>query len=136
MQAITISLPDTVYRQVKRSSEQNQRDVADEVVSVVMQALPQGETTAVLEQELAQLTFLTDDELWTAARMEATPAENERMAQLLAKQKRLGLTLAEQEELTLLANFFRRIMLVRAEAAVLLQSRGHDIRSLSPFAQP
>ena len=132
MQAITISLPDTLYRQIKQRSEQNQREVADELVSVVMKALPESGVTAVVEQELAQLAFLSDDALWMAARMQATKAENEHMQQLLEKQKRLGLTLAEQEEMSLLTNFFRRIMLVWAETAVLLKERGHDIRSLLP----
>ncbi|MFO7679811.1 MAG: hypothetical protein R6X34_07145 [Chloroflexota bacterium] len=135
MQTVTISLPDHVYRQVKQRSQQNQREIADELVSVVIEALPEADARTDWEADLAQLALLSDDELWAAARTQATEAENEQMQQLLARQKRLGLTTAEQEELTLLANFFRRIMLVRAEAAVLLKDRGHDIRSLGPSTQ-
>jgi hypothetical protein len=137
MQTIVISLPDNVYRRVKQRSQQNQRAIADELVSVVIDALPEsGTITADLETELSQLAFLSDDDLWLAARVEATDAENERMQALLTKGKRIGLTTAEQEELTLLANFFRRVMLVRAEAAVLLKERGHDVSSLAFSAQP
>lgn len=132
MQTVTISLPDHVYRQVKQRSQQNRREIADELVSVVTEALPEASVRADGEADLSQLALLSDDELWAAARTQATEAENEQMQQLLARQKRLGLTTAEQEELTLLANFFRRLMLVRAEAAVLLKERGHDIDSLGP----
>lgn len=132
MQTVTISLPDHLYRQVKQRSQQNRREIADELVSVVTEALPGRETVADWDADLSQLTFLPDEALWQAARTQATDEENERMQQLLSKQKRMGLTTVEQEELTLLANFFRRMMLVRAEAAVLLQKRGHDIRSLGP----
>jgi hypothetical protein len=126
MQTVTISLPDQLYRQVQQRSQQNQRDMAAELVSVVTEALPDWDVA------LTQLAFLPDEALWQAAQTQATDEENERMQELLAKQKRMGLTTAEQEELTLLANFFRRIMLVRAEAAVLLQERGYDIHALSP----
>lgn len=129
MQTITISLPDDVYQQVKQRSQQNQRGIDEELVLVVSDALPESDTDV-----LAGLSFLTDEALWQAARTQATPEENARMEVLLAKQKRLGLTTAEEEELSLLANFFRRILLVRAEAAVLLKERGHDIRSLGPVS--
>lgn len=135
MQTITISLPEKVYRQIKQRSQQNQREIAEEVVSVVTNALPEIESAADWQADLSQLALLADDELWQAAQTQATAEENERMQQLLTRQKRIGLTMAEQEELTLLANFFRRMMLVRAEAAVLLKERGHDIRSLGPSAQ-
>lgn len=130
MQTITISLPENVYQRVKRQSLQNKRDVAEEVVSVVIGALPTAVPLTDLADERQQLHFLPDDDLWRAAEMAATPSENERMQFLVEKQQRVGLTSGEQEEVALLARFFTRIMMVRAEAAVLLQERGHDITIL------
>lgn len=125
MQTITISLPDHLYEQVRVQSQHNQRGIGEELVAVVSEALP-----IAIEEALAGLALLSDEALWQAARTAATPEENERMQALIAKQERLGLTTAETEELSLLANFFRRIMLVRAEAAVLLKERGYDIHHL------
>ncbi len=125
MQMITISLPDHLYEKVKAQSQHNQREIGEELVAVVSVALP-----IAIEEALAELSFLNDEALWQAARTAATAEENERMQVLIAKQERLGLTTAETEELSLLANFFRRIMLIRAEAAVLLKERGYDIHHL------
>jgi ATP-dependent protease HslVU (ClpYQ) peptidase subunit len=136
LQTVTITLPEKIYQRVSQRSRMAQRSVADEVMAIVADSVAEHSALPTnLEAELSQLRFLNDADLWRAAQMKATDEENERMQQLLTKQKRIGLTTAEQEELTLLANFFRRMMLVRAEAAVLLKERGHDIAPLSPSAQ-
>jgi hypothetical protein len=83
-----------------------------------------------LEVELAQLQFLTDDELWQAAWLRPKAEESEQMQFLLEKQQREGLTETEKQEVQRLSGFFNRIMLVRAEAAVQLKRRGHDINPL------
>ena len=87
---------------------------------------------AALEQELNQLQFLTDEELWQAARMTAATRETDQMQFLLEKQQYAGLTKAERQEAELLSASFNRIMLIRAAAAVQLKRRGRDISSLIP----
>ncbi|MCA9930674.1 MAG: hypothetical protein KC419_19450 [Anaerolineales bacterium] len=49
---------------------------------------------------------------------------------MIEKQEAEGLTSSEQQEVVLLRQFANRTMLLRAEAAVLLKSRGLDISSL------
>lgn len=125
METITISLPRNAYQQFKHRSQQNQRTIADEVAVAAMAVLPYDETLPLdLEQEVAELHFFTDEDLQQAAQISATEEESERMQHLLEKQQRFGLTFDEQQEVRLLSQFFNRIMLVRAEAAVLLQKRG------------
>ena len=131
MQTITISLPKNAYRQFKHRSQQNQRAIADEVTVAAMAVLPYDEALPIdLEQEVAQLRFFADADLQRAAQTSATEDESERMQRLLEKQQRFGLTFDERQEARLLSRFFNRIMLVRAEAAVLLQKRGLDISYL------
>ncbi len=135
MQTITISLPETVYKQFKRRSRQNRRAMADEVTAAVMKVLPDDELLPPnLERELAQLRLFANHDLQRAAQMMATDEESERMQQLTEKQQRIGLTPDEQQAARLLSRFFNRIMLVRAEAAVLLQERGFDISHLGAFS--
>lgn len=57
------------------------------------------------------------------------------MQELVEKQQLEGLTEAEKQETQLLSHFFNRVMLVKGKAAVLLQERGYDIKSLvkNPF---
>lgn len=125
-QPITITLPDDVYQQVQKQSEQKQRSIAEEVVAVITASFPPQETLPDdIESELRQLELLSDDELWQAAEFRAPDEKAARMQELVEKQQLEGLTTAEREEAALLSHFFNRVMLVRAKAAVLLQERGH-----------
>lgn len=90
------------------------------------------ELPPALATELEQLAFLRDDELWRAARTAASTAEQSRMAALLHKQQATGLTAPELAEAESLADRFDRVMIIRAQAALLLKARGHDISSLGP----
>lgn len=131
LQQITISLPQKIYRQVQKQSQQMRRSVADEVTAVITASLPEQENLpAKLKEEMAQLTLFTDAELWQAARMTAPPEKTARMQELLDKQQLEGLTEGEKAEAERLARFFDRVMLARAKAAVLLQERGYDIDQL------
>lgn len=130
-QRITITLPEKIYRQVERQSQAMQRSVAEEVVAVVTAALPEQEQLpADLEAELAHLDLFSDEELWRAAQLTAPAEKTSRMQILVEKQQLEGLTETEKGEAELLSHFFNRIMLVRAKAAVLLKSRGHNIDRL------
>lgn len=52
------------------------------------------------------------------------------MQQLVLKQQAEGLTATEAAEAQHLQHYAHRLMMIRAEAAVLLQQRGFDITSL------
>jgi len=85
-----------------------------------------------LTDELEQLAFLTDDELWQAARTRLNEGDHQRMEALLRKQQATDLRPDEVTEAEMLADRFDRALLIRAKAAVLLKERGHDIASLGP----
>lgn len=136
LQTVTLRLPDMLYRQVERRAKEMRRSVEAELVAVVSTALPTLEDLPEdVASDLTQLTYLTDAELWQAART-ALPAQSaERMQGLLLKRQREGLITSEERELEHLARHADRTMLVRAQAAALLKARGHDVKSFGP-AEP
>lgn len=134
MQTLEVTLTNELYQQVKERAGQTNRTVEAEVVAAV-EALLAGEDGQVglsqpLAEELAQLAFLDDTHLWQAARQVAAMEKNERMQQLVLKQQAEGLTAAESAEAQQLQHYAHRLMMIRAEAAVLLQQRGFDITAL------
>ncbi len=131
VQHVTVRLPDKLYDQVKRRAQHMHRSVEEEVAAVMAEALPaQDDLPAGIGDEMAQLAFLTDDELWRAARSRVTARETERMQTLMWKRQREGLTQREQSEAERLVQRSDRVMLVRAQSAALLKARGHDISEL------
>ena len=129
-QAITITLSEQTYQRVQKRASQRNRSIEDELEQVVETALGAETIAAEIDQEVEQLAFLDDDHLWRAARLTVPVEKSNTVHMLLQKYKQEGLTENEQEELDHLQQFERRIMLIRPEAAVLLQERGFDIASL------
>ncbi len=131
LQPVTIHLPNTLYQRVVQRARQMKRSIEDELVNVVKTALPSlDDLPSDIVDEMAQLTFLTDAELQQAAKITVTAQEAERMETLLVKLQREGLTTAEQEEANQLLHRSDQIMLVRAQAMLLLTERGLDISTL------
>lgn len=132
-QSVTVNLSKRVYQKVQQLAQDKNRSVEDELATVVENALEDdgwvGIPTDVAE-EVAQLRFLDDEHLWRAAQLTASDEKSERMQILSQKQKSEGLTPSEEEEIKQLQKLAQRIMLVRAEAAVLLQARGLNISQL------
>lgn len=132
IQTLTIDLPESVYKQVQLQSRHSQRTVAEEVVAVVISALPADEKIASdIAEELESLELLSDEELWHAARAQVAQEPSDRLQLLLEKQQREGLTRAEQAAAQSVSHYHDRVMLVRAKAAVLLKRRSHDISQLN-----
>lgn len=127
-QAITITLSEQTYQRVQKRANQRTRSVADALEQVVEATL--SNTTAEeaalseIDSELEQLAFLDNDQLWQAARLTVPVEKSDKVERLLQKYKQEGLIESEQEELAHLQQFEHRIMLVCAEAAILLQGRG------------
>jgi hypothetical protein len=127
VQAVTLRLPDILYRRLEQRAREKRRSVEDELVSVVSSALPTiDDLSADIAGDMAQLTFLTDAELWQAARSQIPERDAERMQALLWKRQREDLSAAETREVARLGHRANRTMLVRAQAAVLLKERGYD----------
>ena len=131
VQNVTVRLPDKLYDQIKHRAQRMQRSVEEEVAAVVAEAVPtQDDLPVGISSELEQLAFLTDEELWRAAQSRLAASENQRMQALMLKRQRDGLSQREQSEAERLVQRSNRIMLVRAQAAVLLKDRGYEVSGL------
>lgn len=87
-----------------------------------------------LRAALAQLAYLNDAALWQAARSTLLPAQRERLEELHDKQQREGLTTEEKKEDQALLALYHEMILVRAQAVVLLKQRGYDVSDPRQFA--
>ena len=116
VQNVTIRLTESVYHQVNLRTRRMQRSVEEEVVAVVEDALPALDVLPTeIADEMGQMVFLTNHELWQAARATTTSVENRRMQALLLKRQREGLSPEEETEAERLAQHQERIMLLRAQ---------------------
>lgn len=131
VQNVTIRLSENLYDQVKQRATRMRRSVEEEVVAVVEDALPVLDTLPVdVVDEMEQMAYLTDQELWRAARATMTSVENERMQGLLLKRQSEELSPEEEAEAEQLTQRQERVMLLRARAAMLLKTRNQDVSAL------
>lgn len=129
-QVITITLSEQTYQRVQKRANQRNRSIEDELEHVVEAAMGEETLLAEIDREVEQLAFLDNDHLWRAARQTVPVDKSDQVHKLLQKYKEEGLTENEEDELNQLQRFEHHIMLIRAEAAALLQERGFDISSL------
>lgn len=134
-QTVTIKLPNHIYRQLTWRSEQTKRPVADEAAQLVASALPnEDELSSDLAVEIEQLQELSDNELREIAQLKAVSADEALMQHLVEKQQRDTLTSDEMETAQALSQRFNRIMLLRANASLILKKRG-NIQIIPPYRQ-
>ncbi|MBI3360821.1 MAG: hypothetical protein HY023_06900 [Chloroflexi bacterium] len=129
VQTITLNLPDTIYRRVKRTAETLKRPL-DEVIAEVLSValLPLDEVPPEMADRLPHMASWKDTELWQAARSTVTTEQQERLAILNDKHQRTGdLSSEETSEQRSLLALYGETILVRAHAAMLLKQRGYDI---------
>ena len=80
-----------------------------------------------MQTALAQMAFLNDAALWSAARTTLQQEQQHRLESLHDKQQRGALTSSEQAEEQPLVKLYRETQLVRAHAVMLLMQRGYDV---------
>lgn len=136
-QPITVHLPQQLYDLARQRAQAKNRSVETELIEAVATGLTDGgeidDISDDIATELSQLPFLTDEELWQAAQITIPSETAEQMEWLLWKAKAQGLNKTEQEDADRLQHLGQRTMLVRAEAALLLRSKGYDIARLKPI---
>ena len=89
-------------------------------LSAPLPALPLDE-----QAELDALQHLSDDALWTIAAEQMPDSAQSRMQNLMDRNSRGPITDEEYHELEALVERGNRLMVRKAEAAVLLNQRGH-----------
>lgn len=129
-QTVTIALPEQLYQQAIERANRAHLSIEDELITTVAAAYSKDEIPLDARKALAQLEFLDDEELWRVARLQITSEVHERMEVLNEKRQTSGLNTAEKAESEQLVQQADYVMLVRAKAAALLRSRGHDVTTL------
>ena len=130
-QAITVELPEEVYKQVKRAAQGMKRPLERALASIVQAATPSlDKVPSEYRSELEDLEILSDEQLWRIARSQVPAAHQRTLARLLRKLQSGGLTEREQQALTHLRYEADRLTLRKSYAYLLLKYRGHRIRSL------
>jgi phosphotransacetylase len=126
-QSVTLNLPAALYDRLQRMAEAAHRSVEDELLDVVVAAVPEADALpADLAEAVSHLAVLDDAALMHAATVAMPVDAAEELERLHSKRQREGLTEAEAQTATALTRRYERTMLVRAEAAALLVARGHD----------
>lgn len=134
-QTITLNVPETVYQQIRKAAEKVRRPINDILVEAVTAAAPaMGTTKKGARAALAQMAYLSDAALWQAARATLLVKQRERLEDLHEAQQQRPLSNTERAEERSLLELYRETLVVRAQAAVLLQSRGYDIADPAQFA--
>jgi hypothetical protein len=82
-------------------------------------------------EKLLDLEVLDDEALWQATKTTMTIEQRERLEDLL--EFKPPLTTEEQAEVQALVQLYQKIILIRAQAAVMLKNRGYDISDPSQF---
>jgi hypothetical protein len=125
---VIIDLPVFLFQQLETIAQQQHRSVPDIVREMVLRevpalpALPQD-----VEAELAAFTSLSDDVLWLLVRSTLTEVEQEELAALNNQAKQRPLTQEEQSRQQALLDTYDRLIVRRAQAALLLKLRGDDL---------
>lgn len=132
-QRLVLDLPSDVFAKLERAAEQTHRSIHDQAVQLLTRVVPEDDRLPQRTRAaLIQLATLDDTSLWDAARRRASTRSVGLWRRLTAKREAEGLTEEDEQALNHLEESFDTIALIRAEAALLLKERGHDITSLDP----
>ena len=132
MDGLELRLPPNLQNALEVSAAAHERSVEDEAKALLEAALGAGlaRDEVVNGTQLEQLAVLNDTQLWRLARQQVPIEKSERMQVLTERLQAEGLSPQETDEVTRLQSYAQRMMLLRAEAAVLLKRRGHEVTGL------
>ena len=127
-QRLVLDLPAEVFAKLEHAAAEQQRSVEDEALYLLGRAAPEDDhLPATLQAELAGMTAWSDQRLWDALQATIDRRTLGAWRRLLAQRARAPLSAAEEQRLDRLEERMQRHTLLRAEAALLLHERGHDV---------
>lgn len=127
-QTVILELPETLYRSAAQVAQVTKRPLIDILQESIAHTLPPLDDVSPAEAiELAQLSTLTDAELWRVSAALLPPAEQRELQDLLERQQAGNLLLAEQMRLQTLLAEYGRLLVQKAHAWLLLARRGYRV---------
>ena len=126
---VTVTLPESLYMRAKETADAASLSIEKVLEQSIWRALPglEEDLPKQTRNDLVRLSLLTDEELWSIANTEMASDAQDRLEELVDRQKLTGLTGSEQAELDQLITQAQNIMLKKAEAYRLLSFRGYKI---------
>ena len=129
-QFLTLSVPEILLNQLKNRARLRQRSVEDETLELLAASVPGDELSSDLSADVKQLSLLDNEALMRAAQSCFAPEAAAKLEALHHKRQDEGLSATEHDSVESLVQQYERTMLVRAQAAAILQERGQDISGL------
>ena len=121
-----VRVPEPLYRRLERAAALTHRSVADVLASTIAIALPpMSDLPEALADELAGMSWLSDEALRAAAQPTFTPEQQKRLSGLNNLEDDRPLAEIEQAERAALLAEYERSVLRRAQAFAVLAQRGH-----------
>ncbi len=125
---VTLTISQNAYTRARQFADNTAQPVERILASSLEQAFDTDSDLPPDEQaELAALSSLSDDTLWTIAAERMPATQQERLSLLLVLNKRGVLSDAEVAELDNLLERGDKMTLRKAEAALILIRRGHRV---------
>jgi len=130
-ESITLQLPDRLYQRLINTAQATHRPLEAVIVHALEVGAPPDwdDVPAEFQADLAAVDRLDDATLWQIARSYKATDAMTRYDELLERNQEATLTDAERLELMTLRQEADRFMLCKAQAAVILRWRGHQVPS-------
>ena len=136
-QPITLQLPEALYQRVQAAAEAQHQPLEDVLLDAVNTGLLWlDDLPADQSAELAALARLNDSALWREARRALSAEQQADLSDLLEQQGRGDLDTDTQRTLNQLLGEYQRLVLIRAQAAVLLKQRGYELSEPRVLNEP
>ncbi|PKO20674.1 MAG: hypothetical protein CVU38_18860 [Chloroflexi bacterium HGW-Chloroflexi-1] len=132
-QTITLTVPETLYTRLQTQARTTARSVEEVAARTLARRLPppvEEDLPPALRAELKAMGHLSDDSLWQIAGSAMNPDKVALYDVLLERHQTGALTVEGQEWLARLREEADALMLRKAHAYALLQSRGRKLPSL------
>lgn len=127
-ESVTLQLPVNLYRRVQSVARTMKRPLETFLLDAVTTALPLlNDLPASLANDVSNFALLNDAALWREARRTWSASEQEQLDELLYRKEAGDLDKKGQRALDHLLAEYDRLMLTRAQAALLLKQRGYDV---------
>jgi len=130
---VTLKLPEHLYERLETQAQTATSSVDEIVVQALARSLPplvEKDLPSALQAELEAMEHLSDEALWRIAESMMNRDKVALYDVLLERHQSGNLTSEGQEWLTRLREEAEALMLRKAHAYALLQSRGHQLPTL------
>jgi len=141
MTTVTLNIPENLYEQLRRQAQANKQSVDELAEQTLSRFLPamleiEDDLPPILQSELKAMEQLSDAALLSLASGQLGSKELEELEQLRESQNARPLTTEEQQRQEKLLTLYDELLLRRSHAAVLLQTRGHNLSDPANLYSP